>query len=84
MTKTRIESMRERLFDGADLLIDFATLGEYGFLASAPPARSAGRPRRSRTGADCLPATTSRTTCSRTHGSTALQRRAERLERFAA
>ena len=84
MTKTRIESIRERLFDGADLLIDFATLGEYGYQASPPPTRPAGRARRSRTGYDCLPATTSRATCSRTHRSTALQRRAERLERFAA
>ena len=26
-----IRAIRERLCDGADLLIDFATLGEYGF-----------------------------------------------------
>jgi hypothetical protein len=26
-----IRAIRERLCDGADLLLDFATLGEYGF-----------------------------------------------------
>lgn len=29
--------IRERLLDGADLVIDFATLGEYGL--EAPPLR---------------------------------------------
>jgi hypothetical protein len=29
--KRRLIDIRERLIDGADLLIDFATLGEYGF-----------------------------------------------------
>ncbi len=66
MTKTKIESIRERVFDGADLLIDFATLGEYGYLPAEPECRRE----------PCAPG--------RTHGSTALQRRAERLERFAA
>jgi hypothetical protein len=36
MTKA-IREIRERLLDGADLLIDFATLGEYGL--EADPAR---------------------------------------------
>lgn len=75
--------LRERLGDGADLLIDFATLGEYGFETSPPPARSAGRSRRSRTALECLPATTCES--GRTHEeTTALQRRAARLERFSA
>ena len=41
-TKT---STRERLEDAADLVIDFATLGEYGLepLASAPRACEARR-----------------------------------------
>ena len=80
--KTTITDIRERLCDGADLVVDFATLGEYGYQASPPPARSAGRSRRSRMGDECLPATTSRTCTSRQ--TTALQRRAARLERFAA
>ena len=29
--KNAIRDIRERLYGGADLLIDFATLGEYGF-----------------------------------------------------
>ncbi len=32
-----ITVIRERLLDGADLVIDFATLGEYGL--EAPPLR---------------------------------------------
>ncbi len=33
-----LNAIRERLLDGADLLIDFATLGEYGLEPSAPAA----------------------------------------------
>lgn len=64
--KTTITDIRERLCDGADLVIDFATLGEYGYQRVQP---------------ECLPEP-----CApgRAHGSTALQRRAARLERFAA
>jgi len=32
-------TLRERLYDGADLLIDFATLGEYGFEPVAAECR---------------------------------------------
>lgn len=80
--KTKITDVRERLCNGADLVIDFATLGEYGYQAP-PTARPARRSRGSRTSLECLPAAP----CDaggRVHdGTTALQRRAARLERFA-
>ena len=38
-----ITDIRERLLDGADLLIDFATLGEYGF-EPEPGRECEGRP----------------------------------------
>jgi hypothetical protein len=37
-----ITDIRERLLDGADLLIDFATLGEYG-LEPVPKRECEGR-----------------------------------------
>ncbi len=81
--KTKITDIHKRLLDGADLVIDFATLGEYGWEAPPPPVScrrqsaearpmtrcSAGGPRRGRRGRG---------------EATALQRRAARLERFAA
>jgi hypothetical protein len=36
-----IRALHERLCDGADLLIDFATLGEYGFEPVAAECRPA-------------------------------------------
>ena len=63
--KTTITDIRERLCDGADLVIDFATLGEYGYQRPQPECRPE----------PCAPG--------RVH-STALERRAARLERFAA
>ena len=42
MTQT-IRAIRERLLDGADLVIDFATLGEYG-LEPVPARECEGRP----------------------------------------
>jgi hypothetical protein len=68
MTKT-FTAIREQVLDGADLLIDFATLGEYG-LEPVAQEKAECRPE------PCAPG--------RVHASTALQRRAERLERFAA
>jgi len=41
--KRRLTDIRERLLDGADLLIDFATLGEYG-LEPEPPRECEARP----------------------------------------
>ena len=41
--KRRLTDIRERLIDGADLLIDFATLGEYG-LEPEPPRECEARP----------------------------------------
>ena len=37
----RISSVRERLLDAADLLIDFLTLVEYGLEPERPPRRLA-------------------------------------------
>lgn len=42
MSKT-FKAMRERLLDGADLLIDFATLGEYGVVPADADCRQQGR-----------------------------------------
>jgi hypothetical protein len=71
--KTKITDIRERLCDGADLVVDFATLGEYGYQRRDPECRPE----------PCVPG--------RVHAqlgsgeqTTALQRRAARLERFAA
>jgi hypothetical protein len=44
-TKT---TSRERLADAADLVIDFATLGEYGLEPVAPPSRPCEARQRSR------------------------------------
>jgi len=38
-----IRAIRERFLDGADLIIDFATLGEYG-LEPEPVRECEGRP----------------------------------------
>jgi len=47
MFDTTKTPMTERLADAADLLIDFATLGEYGLEPVVPPARRCeGRRRR--------------------------------------
>ena len=49
--KRRLTDIRERLLDGADLLVDFATLGEYGLepepvreCERRPPALPSGAP----------------------------------------
>ena len=39
----KFTNLRERLLDGADLVIDFATLGEYG-LEPERPRECEGRP----------------------------------------
>ena len=52
--KTKITDIRERLCDGADLVIDFATLGEYGYRGRRQPA-SAARERGAPGRARCLP-----------------------------
>lgn len=39
----KLTNLRERLLDGADLVIDFATLGEYG-LEPEQPRECEGRP----------------------------------------
>ena len=47
-------SLTDRLTDAVDLMIDFATLGEYGLepaVASPPACQSRRRPHRSRAGA---------------------------------
>lgn len=71
--KTKITDIRERLCDGADLVIDFATLGEYGYERREP---------------ECQPepcvSGRAHTFAGTGEQTTALQRRAARLERFAA
>lgn len=49
-TTGRFTAIRERIADGADMIIDFATLGEYGY-EPVEPAGAAGAPRT----ADCRP-----------------------------
>ncbi len=64
--KTKITDIRECLLDGADLVVDFATLGEYGVQVVELECRRE----------PCSPG--------RVHETTALERRAARLARFAA
>jgi hypothetical protein len=46
----KLIDIRERLLDAADLMIDFATLGEYGIEAE-PASECEGRPIRLASGA---------------------------------